>query len=388
MSVYRPTYRDPKTGETKQSKVWWYHFVFAGRHIQESSKSRKKTVAVEAEKKRRRELETGFNDLEDNRRERIRSIEQVAQEFLEGYRLRHPKSATFAEYALGHVTRLVGTVMLVDLTDKKVQDYQTTRLKEKASSKSINEEVGFLLRLGGEQGDFIRAKLRRQKKLKLSVSRNIPRAWTPEQKAALQAAATVRRSPSIYPALMLALHAGMRDAEIRCLQWYRLDLLKAIVTVAASKTEAGEGRTIPLNADVLAALVDHAKWYLEKFGETRPEWYVFPFGKPQPTDPTRRATSFKTVWAAVKKAAGVTGRWHDNRHTFITDLAESGQASDETIRDIAGHVSKQMLKHYSHIRMEAKRRAVDALVAKKPEVPEAVVSVEPAKESAKVGRLN
>jgi hypothetical protein len=51
-----------------------------------------------------------------------------------------------------------------------------------------------------------------------------------------------------------------------------------------------------------------------KFGETRPEWYVFPFGKPQPTDPTRPATSFKTVWGAIKKEAGVTGRWHDNRH--------------------------------------------------------------------------
>jgi hypothetical protein len=61
----------------------------------------------------------------------------------------------------------------------------------------------------------------------------------------------------------------------------------------------------------------------------------------------------------------VTGRWHDNRHTFITDLAESGEASDETIRDIAGHVSKQMLKHYSHIRMEAKRRAVDSLTVEK-----------------------
>ena len=57
----------------------------------------------------------------------------------------------------------------------------------------------------------------------------------------------------------------------------------------------------------------------------------------------------------------MTGRFHDTRHTFITDLAESGEAGDETIRDLAGHVSKQMLKHYSHIRMEAKRRAVDSL---------------------------
>ena len=52
----------------------------------------------------------------------------------------------------------------------------------------------------------------------------------------------------------------------------------------------------------------------------------------------------KTRPAKVKKNAGVEGRWHDNRYTFITDLAESGEASDETIQDLAGHVSKQMLK--------------------------------------------
>jgi hypothetical protein len=33
-----------------------------------------------------------------------------------------------------------------------------------------------------------------------------------------------------------------------------------------------------------------------------------------------------------------------NRRTLITDLAENG-ASDQTILDITGHVSKQMLKH-------------------------------------------
>jgi hypothetical protein len=44
-------------------------------------------------------------------------------------------------------------------------------------------------------------------------------------------------------------------------------------------------------------------------------------------------------------------------------VAESG-AGDETIREIAGHVSKRMLKHYSHIRMEAKRKALEAIVPK------------------------
>ena len=52
------------------------------------------------------------------------------------------------------------------------------------------------------------------------------------------------------------------------------------------------------------------------------------------------------------------GRWHDARHTLITELAESG-AGDETIMAIAGHVSRQMLKRYSHIRTQAKRNALE-----------------------------
>jgi integrase len=393
MSVYRPTYKDPKTGEVKQQKIWWYHFNFAGRHIQESSKSTRKTVAVNAEKKRRAELERGFNDVEDKRYLRVKSIGDLTGEFLEAYRLRNPKSAIFAEYALGHVKRLAGQTMVIDVSAETVKNYQTARLKENAAGKSINEEVGFMLRLLGEQGDFLRAKLRRQKALKLTVGRKIAKAFTPAEKAALLEAARNRRSPSIYPALMLALHCGMRDAEIRGLQWERIDLQKAMATVGDAKTEAGEGRRIPLNSDVLAALVDHSRWYLDKFGETRPEWFVFPAGKPQPTDPARMTTSFKTVWAAVKKDAGVEGRWHDNRHTFITDLAESGEAGDETIRDIAGHVSKQMLKHYSHIGMEAKRRAVDSLVRPKAAEQAKTATFEEipngaAKESAKVEAIN
>src|SRR5271157_4428427 len=53
-------------------------------------------------------------------------------------------------------------------------------------------------------------------------------------------------------------------------------------------------------------------------------------------------------------------RFHDLRHHAITELAES-QASDGTIMAIAGHVSPKMLQHYSHIRIQAKRTALDSI---------------------------
>jgi Phage integrase family len=147
------------------------------------------------------------------------------------------------------------------------------------------------------------------------------------------------------------------------LTWGQIDFTKGYLTVGRSKTEAGDGRTIPLNSALHASLIEYAAWYKERFGEVRQEWYVFPFGKPRPSDPTKPVTTLKTAWQNLRTNANVSGRWHDNRHTLITELAESG-ASDQTIMDISGHVSKQMLKHYSHIRMEAKRAALESILEK------------------------
>jgi hypothetical protein len=44
--------------------------------------------------------------------------------------------------------------------------------------------------------------------------------------------------------------------------------------------------------------------------------------------------------------------------------AVSFDAGDEVIMSIAGHVSRAMLSRYSHVRMEAKRRALDEIAAR------------------------
>lgn len=121
----------------------------------------------------------------------------------------------------------------------------------------------------------------------------------------------------------------MRNSEIKSLTWGQIDFDKRILDGWALEDEAGTGRTIPLNGTVLDALVEHARWYVTRFKETRPEWFVFPGGGRSPNDPTLQIRSLKTAWKKIRKKAGVSGRWHDGRHTSITELAESG-AGDET----------------------------------------------------------
>jgi integrase len=214
----------------------------------------------------------------------------------------------------------------------------------------------------GDPGEMIRAHLKKTRQLKLTVHKSIGKAFDSEETESLAAKAKSSRSPHMYPAFMLARNGGLRDTEIKTLTWAQINFVAKTVRVGRAKSEAGEGRIVPLNSEVYQALIDHRAWYSKRFGEIREEWYVFPWGKPRPSDPTRHITSFKKAWTTARTNAKVKGRWHDNRHTLITELAESG-AGDETIMEIAGHVDRQMLRHYSHIRMKAKREALESVIA-------------------------
>ena len=140
-----------------------------------------------------------------------------------------------------------------------------------------------------------------------------------------------------------------------------MDLFEKVLRIRrnSTKTDAG-ARVIPLNRDAVVALVK--LWdRCSKLCSSEPDHFVFPTCEHGHVDPTRPMKSWRTAWRNLTKAAGLNGlRFHDLRHQAITELGESG-LSDQTIMSIAGHVSREMLDHYSHIRLEAKRRALKAL---------------------------
>ena len=62
-----------------------------------------------------------------------------------------------------------------------------------------------------------------------------------------------------------------------------------------------------------------------------------------------------TACRALRDAADLPRfRFHSLRHTVITELAELGVA-DHVLESISGHLSRRMLEHYSHIRIDARR---------------------------------
>ena len=158
----------------------------------------------------------------------------------------------------------------------------------------------------------------------------------------------------------VALLTGMRSGEITGLTWGQVDFQRRIITVGRAKTSSGTGRQIPMNDELFAVLSAHAQWFTKKFGAAEAGHYLFPFGRPAPTDPTRPTTTLKTVWGSIREKAGVECRLHDLRHTAATKMAEAG-IPESTMLALMGHMSRAMLERYSHIRMAAKREAVKSL---------------------------
>ena len=96
-------------------------------------------------------------------------------------------------------------------------------------------------------------------------------------------------------------------------------------------------------------------------GHTQPEHYLWPACQWGRFDATKPMLKWDTAWRALRDAAGLQRlRFHDLRHTAITELAEMSVA-DHVLESITGHLSRRMLEHYSHIRIDAKRQALDAL---------------------------
>ena len=350
----------------KRGDVWWYSFLFNGQRIQESAKTSRKTLAQQAERDHRLRLEKTLSGMPlESRDARVKPIAALVAEYSKAYTLSHrDKSVKCSEGRLAHVKRLLGGMLLPDLTQSAVHDYMRQRLKEGVSGRTVNMELGELSRAIGMPWSVLWPKVR-----KLEETSEIGKALSPDEERALLNAIAADESPNrsrmLGAFVSIALLTGMRSGEITGLTWGQVNLETRVIEVGRAKTAAGSGRQIPMNSDLVAVLETHASWYADRFGELKPAYYLFPYGKPTPNDPTRAITTLKTAWATIRRRAGIDCRFHDLRHTAATKMAEAG-VPESTMLALMGHMSRKMLERYSHIRMAAKREAVESLATRKP----------------------
>jgi len=282
MSVYKPKYRDPKTGKLVESDVWWYEFVFGGQRVRASAKTTRKTIAAEAEKDHRLRLERANAGMStEARKHRIKTVSEVLKAYQGQYGVNHRNnSLVIVANRSKHLTRKLGSVLLPDLNQARLTEYMEQRREEQASNRTINMELLVLSRAVGYTWKALWPKLK-----KLQENQDVGRALEPDEEKRVLAAAAANPSKLIYPFLMTLTWTGVRSDEARTLRWSQVDFETPQIRVGKSKTEAGARRAIPMSGALKVALEQHAAFCARKLGPLQPEWYVFPLSnRTRPVD--------------------------------------------------------------------------------------------------------
>jgi integrase len=341
----------------KRGKTWHTHFFIDGQRFRQSldtsdwreAQAREKELITQASQGKLAPASQQFGRL---------AFGEAADRFLESRRLDLSEASQKKEkQVLVQPRRFFGAQTLHKITTENLVGFREWRVKAGVGPAIINMEMGVIRRMlkKAKRWHLVGAEIK-----PLREPRSIGRALAHSEKVKLLAKAKSR--PEWHNARLagiLALNTTMRGCEIKNLRWRDIDLLTRVLSVRKSKTEAGE-RTIPIN-DAAFAAIRELRERAQPFSGTEPEHFLFPACEHERIDPTRPMKSWRSAWRQITKAAGIPGlRFHDLRHHAITELAES-QASDQTIMSVAGHVSQRMLARYSHVRMEAKRQALDAL---------------------------
>ena len=349
----------------KRGDVWWYKFRFAGQVVRESSKSESKTVAKDAERARRRELEGAFNQISKPRTAKLFSA--AAEAWLTTKIAHLPTRSVIIERAnLKHINPYFGKMLLCDVGADDIARYQAERLEQGAAPKTVNLEIGTLRAI--LRKNRLWASIQPDVRM-LRAREDVGRAISRAEEAALVEACQASRSRSLYPAVLIALNTCMRYSELRLLRWEQVNLNSCTLTVGQSKTESGTGRLLPLNDRAVAIL----GFWASLFPLREPGHFVFPaerYGASgdgatviYDSDPTRPIGRWKKAWETARIRAAVSCRFHDLRHTGCTRMLEAGVPFSvvATIMGWSASTTVRMSSRYGHIGQSAQRQAVNAL---------------------------
>jgi integrase len=425
MSLYRP----------KSSKVWVMDFMFHSQRVRETTGMTSKTRAQEVYDKRKQSLKDGTAGI--RRPARPDLLSTAAAQWQESKQLKwSPNTRDIAKCSLAHLLPVMGKRLLVDIEARDIQKYQTARLAEGASNRTINIEVGLLRQVMRKYGAWARIQ---SDVTMLPEREDAGCALTAEQETMLLHECGRSVSRALLPFVTLALETGARYNTVRTLQWSNIDFVNRCLKFGRDKTAAGTGRTIPLNQRAIETL----KFWAQEFPNRQPAHFVFPseryglhgtegtFGgtvQVYDYDPDVPVGTIQSAWESAKKRTQrhcpncgdgtlidcekpATGyecadcrfetpnlpvaltrlRFHDLRHSAVSRMI-AARIPIPIIAKVVGWTTSTMAKmaaRYGHFGIEEMRSAVESISSTaKPEIAAGYPQNPPQSDSEQKANIN
>ncbi len=304
------------------------------------------------------------------------TLEQATMSRLEERKWRVAQGTHSSERSIVRtILRVLGAkTLLRQVADiQVVKRYETTRLREGMSRKTVNNEV--LVIAGTLRDANLWHRVVSYEPLKVSRS-DVGDALTKDEASKLIQIALAAKPNAVAPyAAVLSYSTALRTAEIKQLRRgsIHIDAEKPFLQVRRSSTKTDQGARY-------VALDRMARWALvkllaraDRLGALQPDHFLLPTLRSKHTrrtdplnggtgyDPTHCQSSWDKEWKELRRSAGTLHRrFHDLRHSYITRAAEAGVPLPVTQAQV-GHMSTQMIAHYTHICQGAIHKAAELI---------------------------
>jgi integrase len=272
-----------------------------------------------------------------------------------------PRTISDYESHIKTLTAFFGEMRLAEITADEIRAYQRMRMA-RAGASCINKECSVLQQMLKRIGRWGEISAQYQP---LPPPKESPhRALSPAEEERLHRVGSSRPHLDVaYCTYCISINTTCGPGEMRHIRLMDVDFPERTIYIQPKGAKnRGRIRRVPLNATALRA-VEYLWKRAKTLGSIEPHHYLIPFRvKKASYDPERPAMGWRYALHEMLVAADIDKlSAYSFRHHALTKLVENPRVSLETARSIAGHISPDIIKRYSHVRLDAQRVAVEAL---------------------------
>lgn len=340
-------------------KSWRVDLWFNGQRHRIKGPENSKVGAEAYEAVLRQKLARG-ESIESATEQEDPTFEEFAQKWLDGYAVpnNRPSEQRSKKYVLdGALTPFFGKIPVGRITSYHIEQFKAHMIKERGiTNKTIKNYLTVLNTCLKSAYEWLELKGAPPKIKWPKCAPSRMDSLSPDECELLLSQA----EGVVHEMILTALRTGMRQGELKGLQWSSINWESQRITVRHSRDDrtktlvppkSNRERHIPLDVDVYEAL----------YRRKRKNGYVFLDSDGEPFDYHRVGRRLNKV---CEKAGMRKIGWHTLRHTFASHLAMRGVPLP-TVQELLGHSNITTTMRYAHVAPSSLRTAIDMLNPKR-----------------------
>lgn len=341
-------------GVRKLRNSWWIDFQFNSRRYRKRSPENSRAGALAYETLLRGRLARG-EPLDGTTEDIAPTFEQFAWQWFDDYVVPNNKYSEQRQKRIVLRSSLIpffGKLRLTEITTRHIDQYKVKALESGLARKSVNNYLTILRRCVYMAFEWLDLPGRPPTVMWLKCLPTTADYLSPDECSLLLAHA----SGTTYEMILTALRTGMRQGELKALQWSSIDWQNRSIAVQHSRCDYSSQLTSPKSNRIRYIPMD-VDVYEMLYARKANTGYVFVTERGEPFDRKllRRHLSRVCDLSGLRKVG-----WHALRHTFASHLVMRGVPMT-AVQMLLGHSSITTTMRYAHLAPSTLRSAIDLL---------------------------